>query len=995
MKKIILPFFLLCFLSIQVGAQVYLDQFDNGSVDNTTIPAGFTSEEADGEWTIIRDNSAGVEWNAVAYQPHDQASGAPMAIDISANNKIFVKALAGSIGTQFRMDVLDGDGYVTSQNAIVKTLLNDYAVLEFDFTDKFVDAGWGGTPCTPPTPGQGDCPVDPTNITSLLFFVNPGQPMNGTTVKLDFISVGTEPAEPPMSDVFQELFDNPDSTINWISTGDGFTQDIVDSKWIISGDGTNGPYNPMGYGVHNQATFMPSSFDLSAGDNRVFIRMRANVPGVAVRVDVGDNNGFISTQGSVTNVITDEWETYEYNYAGVLTDLGWGGTPCMPDIPGQGNCPVNPEFIQTFVVFINPGVEAFAGQVEVEYISVGIPLEPIDPGDAIAVYGDHFNNDDGAFLESDNFLTVEAGTDLSITGDGTAPPFAAVSYSLHNQETLEPVVLDVTGNHKVFIKAKSSLASGTLLRVDLVDTLGFTTSEPSFTRSLEDGYTTIELNFNGQYTDLGYSEACPTMGMSTCPVDPTAIRNILLYVNPVDGGFEGTVDIDYISFGAPLEEEVEPYADHFDDEDRSNWGDSDGFTVEESGTEIVLTGDGGSGDFSNFNYTLHDQETLDPITTDLTPNNKVWIKAKSSVDATLFRIDVIDEDGFITNDNANQLELTTEYQILEYDFTGRYVDAGWGGAPCTDPPCLVNASKIANMFFYVEPGSSGFTGTVTIDWISTIQPLEDPNPEPVGILDYADQFSNGDNSFHTDATGLVNTEVGDLLTITGDGTGTPYGAIVYEPHDQDLNEEVRLNVEGGDGKVFIYARSSVADIPFRIDLIDLQGYTTNSSALQPVLPTEFGLVEYDFTGRYLDAGFSPDCPDGTTCPVDGKRIESILFYPNPDNGGFEGVIDIDWISFGDPLMVSVVDYDKASSAKVYPMPAKNEIVFEMDLLKGGEVTIEIFDMLGQKTAVQHQSFQTTGLMYQPINLNQLGTGMYILTASVDGQLVASEKITKE
>lgn len=995
MKKIILPFFLICFFSLQMGAQVYLDQFDNGSADNTGIPPGITSEEADDEWTLIRDNSAGIEWNAISYQPHDQVTGTPITIDISETNKIFVKARASNIGAQFRLDVLDAEGYVTSQSAIVKTLLNDYAVLEFDYTGKYVDAGWGGTSCMPPVPGEGDCPVDPTNITTMLLFINPGQPMNGTTMKIDFISVGTEPLEPPMSDIFQELFDDTDSTINWVTTSAGFTQDIVDSKWIITGDGTNGPYDPMDYVVHNQVNFTPSSFDLSAGDNKLYLRMRANLPGVSVRVDVGDNNGFISTQGSLTNVISEEWKTYEYNYTGVLTDLGWGGTPCTSEPPGMGMCPVDAENIQTFVMFINPGVEAFAGQVEIEYISAGIPLEPIDPGELVSVYGDHFGNGDGAFLTSDNFLSEEEGTDLSITGDGTAPPYAAVSYGLHNQETLEPVVLDVTGNHKMFIKAKSSLASGTLLRIDLVDTLGFTTSVPSFTRSLEDNYSLIELNFDGQYIDLGFSEACPTDGMTTCPVDPTAINQVLLYVNPVDGGFEGTVMIDYISFGAPLEAEVEAYADQFDDDDRSNWGDTEGFSVVETENELILTGDGGSMPFSAFGYTLHDQQTLEPILTDLTPNNKVWIKAKSSVDLTNLRIDVIDEMGFVTNENANQMSLSTDYQIFEYDFTGRYVDAGFGGAPCTDPPCLVDASKIATMLFYVDPGVSGFVGTVTIDWVSTIEPLEDSNPEPVGILDYADDFDNGDNSFHGDAAGLVNTETNSILTITGDGTGGAYGAITYEPHDQDLNEEVRLNVEGGDGKVFIYVRSSVADIPFRMDLIDLQGYTTNSSAVQPVLPTTYGLVEYDFTGRYLDAGFSPDCPNGTTCPVDGKRVEALLFYPDPDNGGFEGTIDIDWISFGAPLTVSVVDHDQASSAKVYPMPAKNEIVLEMDLLQGGEVTIEIFDMLGQKTAIQHRSFQPAGLMYQPINLSQLGTGMYVLMASIDGRIVASEKITKE
>jgi len=114
-------------------------------------------------------------------------------------------------------------------------------------------------------------------------------------------------------------------------------------------------------------------------------------------------------------------------------------------------------------MFINPGVEAFAGQIEIEYISAGIPLEPIDPGQAVAVYDDHFDNGDGAFIVSDNYLSVEAGTELTITGDGTASPFASVSYGLHNSETLEPVVLDVTGNHKMFIIHQLVLPMGRLL----------------------------------------------------------------------------------------------------------------------------------------------------------------------------------------------------------------------------------------------------------------------------------------------------------------------------------------------------------------------------------------------------------------------------------------------------------------------------------------------------------------------------------------------------
>ena len=81
MNKSILLLFLICLLSWQIEAQVYLDQFDNGTTDNVEVPTGFTSEEADDEWTITRDNSAGIEWNAVSYKPHDQETGTPITID--------------------------------------------------------------------------------------------------------------------------------------------------------------------------------------------------------------------------------------------------------------------------------------------------------------------------------------------------------------------------------------------------------------------------------------------------------------------------------------------------------------------------------------------------------------------------------------------------------------------------------------------------------------------------------------------------------------------------------------------------------------------------------------------------------------------------------------------------------------------------------------------------------------------------------------------------
>jgi len=280
MKKHLL--LILSFLLIgQIGfSQVYLDQMDD---DDTSFLGGsgtYSFGEADGELTVTA--SATGMWDVFTYQPND--AGAASTIDASGNNKIFVRAKASNVGTQLRMDVKDANGYVSSIDGITKTLTTDYMVLEFDFTGGYQDGGFGGTACDA---ANAPCPVDPTQITELVFFTNPGVGGFNGTVVIDYIAFGEEPATVIMSDVYQNHFDQDSAVGSFDVIGSGYDVivDAANSEAIITGDGTNPMWDPITYIFRNPTTLDTLDLDIS-GNNKFYIKVKSTVPGTALRIDV-------------------------------------------------------------------------------------------------------------------------------------------------------------------------------------------------------------------------------------------------------------------------------------------------------------------------------------------------------------------------------------------------------------------------------------------------------------------------------------------------------------------------------------------------------------------------------------------------------------------------------------------------------------------------------------------------------------------------------------
>jgi len=202
-----LLFFLSIMLFTSVGfSQIYLDEFDDGNTANWGGAGSYSYSEEDSQLTANATNTG--PFDAFAYQFQDPTTGEAVLIDITENNRIFVRVKASNIGTQLRMDVQDVDGFVTSIAGITKTMTTDFNVLEFDFTGTYQDGGFGGTPCTSDT---APCTVDGTRIAQLVFFTDPGAGGFNGSVVFDYIAVGAEVVGEAMSDVFQDHFDQADS----------------------------------------------------------------------------------------------------------------------------------------------------------------------------------------------------------------------------------------------------------------------------------------------------------------------------------------------------------------------------------------------------------------------------------------------------------------------------------------------------------------------------------------------------------------------------------------------------------------------------------------------------------------------------------------------------------------------------------------------------------------------------------------------------------------
>ena len=263
---------------------------------------------------------------------------------------------------------------------------------------------------------------------------------------------------------------------------------------------------------------------------------------------------------------------------------------------------------------------------------------------AQSIYQDNFDEDIASIAYEGEYTVSLSNNNLLIEGDGTSAAYSPFSYIIHSSGTANSI--DLSSNSKFFIKAKGS--GNPKVRIDLDDTEGFSTSKAELSVTLSDEYEIYELDYNGGFIDAGYSAACDTNGTTTCPVDSSNIATITMFINAATGAYNGSIEIDWITFGESLEDL--PEASEFDI--RYN---QVGYTKGQSKLINII----GLGTFSNKAYTIYNSSNS-IVLSGITGTSNSWSDSgENSVSVDITTIDTEGAYRFV----IDEMEIT--FNVLE------------------------------------------------------------------------------------------------------------------------------------------------------------------------------------------------------------------------------------------------------------------------------------------------------------------------------------------
>lgn len=171
------------------------------------------------------------------------------------------------------------------------------------------------------------------------------------------------------------------------------------------------------------------------------------------------------------------------------------------------------------------------------------------------------------------------------------------------------------------------------------------------------------------------------------------------------------------------------YSDEFN-EGINNFTSTTSLNTSISNNNLTINGNGNADNWESITYSFHNNGT--EINVDATSNPKLYIKVKAENFPEL-RIDFIDINGYVTNQTPSSINVNTNFQIFEIDYTDKFIDGGYGG-PCINGPCSVDSSQLIGLMFFVNPGNGGYIGNIEIEWISIGESLET-------VIDYSIRYN--------------------------------------------------------------------------------------------------------------------------------------------------------------------------------------------------------------------------------------------------------------
>ena len=272
---------------------------------------------------------------------------------------------------------------------------------------------------------------------------------------------------------------------------------------------------------------------------------------------------------------------------------------------------------------------------------------------------------------------------------------------------------------------------------------------------------------------------------------------------------------------------------------------------------------------------------------DFSDNLAIKIRAVAESDETpMLCLQLDDMAGFQTNAKRPCNRIGNDGKIRDYYFPlkGIFLQS-WPSPHDVDP------KAITKIMFFVNPGSSPFTGkiffeqikVVPIDSVKETEKIKPPVGIDGGIID---DFS-GDISawWKTDKFYKLSKTSDGILKVEVNGAGPGYEAFGRGFKAINFKNAYKLRVraraEGGE------------DVPeLRIDIKDIDGYTCNARpATNRIIPSSDGTFKdyiFSYKGRFLQT--YPEMHE-----VDPERITELVIFVNAGKAPYTGTIFIDEI----------------------------------------------------------------------------------------------------
>ena len=181
---------LFCCINTLFAQTGTLENFNDNTLDPNwkSVPTGkFSFTESSGQLAVTA-SSVGPSWENFEY-----TFG---SVNLTSNPTVTFK-IKNSSAFNMRIDLVDINGKATNANPVSKAIAinGSLTTVTFDFTNKFTQAG-GAT-------------VDKTQISKIVFFINPGGTAYSNTITLDDVTVGdaitTTPGNIVLNQVGYEL----------------------------------------------------------------------------------------------------------------------------------------------------------------------------------------------------------------------------------------------------------------------------------------------------------------------------------------------------------------------------------------------------------------------------------------------------------------------------------------------------------------------------------------------------------------------------------------------------------------------------------------------------------------------------------------------------------------------------------------------------------------------------------------------------------------------